>query len=116
MIDIFNPNYNQHVEVTYLDGMEIERTVTYEGYYPSCMYDNVHLTENLPEIKKVVFSGPATIMFFEDGTKTVVKCDEYDIFDAEKGITLCLLKRIFNNKGKYYDVIKDAKSKIGFQQ
>lgn len=86
-------------------------------YYPLVgVCNEMYRTEDLPEIKKVVFSGPATIMFFEDGTKTVVKCDEYDIFDEEKGITLCLLKRIFNNKGKYYDVVKDAKSKTGARQ
>ena len=37
-------------------------------------------------IKKVVFSHPATIVFWKDGTKTVVKTSPNDKFDREKGI------------------------------
>ena len=42
-------------------------------------------TPNL-KIKKVIFNDPATIVMWNDGTKTVVKCRVGDIFDAEKGI------------------------------
>ena len=32
------------------------------------------------EIKRVVFNDPATIVFWKDGTKTVVKCSKGDTF------------------------------------
>ena len=41
-----------------------------------------------------------------DGTKTKVKCQENEPFDAEKGIALCFMKRAFHNRGCYNDVFK----------
>lgn len=58
-----------------------------------------------PEIKNVIFHDPATIVWWEDGTKTVVKAYE-DKFDAEKGLTMAIAKKALGNKGNYYEVIK----------
>lgn len=41
-----------------------------------------------------------------DGTKTKVKCQDGEPFDAEKGIALCFMKRAFLNRGCYNDVFK----------
>lgn len=49
------------------------------------------------EYKKIIFNPPATIVFWRDGTKTVVKCGEKDKFDKEKGIALCFMKRGLGN-------------------
>jgi len=57
-------------------------------------------------IKKVIFNDPATIVFWEDGTKTVVKCGENDIFDPEKGLTMAIAKKALGNEGNYYNAIK----------
>ena len=59
-----------------------------------------------PEIKNVIFNDPATIVFWTDGTKTVVKCQEGDEFDPEKGLTMAITKKIYGNKGSYCNVIK----------
>ena len=59
-----------------------------------------------PEIKNVIFNDPATIVFWTDGTKTVVKCQEGDIFDPEKGLTMAIAKKVYDNKGSYCNVIK----------
>lgn len=59
----------------------------------------------LPEIKKVVFNDPATIVFWDDGTKTVVKADNEE-YDPEKGFALAITKKALGNKGNYYEVIK----------
>lgn len=58
------------------------------------------------EIKDVIFNDPATIVFWADGTKTVVKCQEGDEFDPEKGLTMAIAKKVYGNKGSYYNVIK----------
>lgn len=60
----------------------------------------------IPEVENVIFNGPATIVIWEDGTKTVVKCDENDIFDPEKGLAMAISKRALGNKGNYYDEFK----------
>ena len=57
-------------------------------------------------IKNVIFNDPATIVFWHDGTKTVVKCDEYDIFDPEKGLAMAISKKFLGNQGNYYNEIR----------
>ena len=44
------------------------------------------LQNQLREIKEIIFNKPATIVFWNDGTKTVVKTSPNDKFDKEKGI------------------------------
>ena len=57
---------------------------------------------SIPKIKDVKFNGPATIVFWEDGTKTVVKCQEGDTFDSEKGLAMAIAKKALGNKDGYY--------------
>lgn len=59
-------------------------------------------------IKRVIFSGPATIILWKDGTKTVVKCQEGEEDDREKAIALCMVKKVLGNKGNYYNHIRKA--------
>ena len=60
---------------------------------------------HIPDIKNVIFHDPATIVWWEDGTKTVVKAYE-DKFDAEKGLSMAIAKKALGNKGNYYEAIK----------
>ena len=60
---------------------------------------------NYFNIKKVIFNNPATIVFWFDGTKTVVKC-EGDIYDKEKGLAMAIAKRALGNTGRYYEIFK----------
>jgi hypothetical protein len=59
----------------------------------------------VPEIQNVMFNDPATIVFWADGTKTVVKA-VYDEFDPEKGLAMAIAKKALGNKGKYFNTIK----------
>lgn len=59
-----------------------------------------------PTIKNVIFNDPATIVFWTDNTKTVVKCQEGEKFDPEKGITMAYFKKMHGNKGHYFEEIK----------
>lgn len=56
--------------------------------------------------KKIIINPPATIVIWNDGTKTVVKATENDIYDPEKGVALCFFKKYFN--ALYRQVLKDA--------
>lgn len=62
-------------------------------------------------IKKVIFQNPATIIMWEDDTKTVVRCTKGDQFNPEAGIALCYMKKILGNDGSYHKVFKDWISK-----
>lgn len=61
--------------------------------------------DDIPEIKNVIFNPPATIVFWQDGTKTVVKATN-EIYDPEKGLAMAIAKRALGNQGNYYNVIK----------
>ena len=60
----------------------------------------------LPEIKDVIFNEPATIIIWKDGTKTVVKCQEGEGYDPEKGLAMAISKKALGNKGNYCEVFK----------
>lgn len=53
-------------------------------------------------VKKVIFNPPATIVYWCDGTKTVVKAQNGEMFDKEKGFAMSCAKKFFGNKGNYY--------------
>ena len=63
-------------------------------------------TTKLPEIKNVIFNEPATIILWADGTKTVVKCQEGEGYDPEKGMAMAISKKALSNKGNYCEVFK----------
>jgi len=49
-----------------------------------------------------------TVIVWKDGTKTVVKCQEGEDFDFEKGIAMCFMKKAFDDRGCYNDMFKEA--------
>ena len=51
-----------------------------------------------PNIKRVLFREPATIVFFEDGSKTTAICGKEDKYDKEVGLSVCMLKRVLGNQ------------------
>lgn len=53
---------------------------------------------HIPGIEKVIFNKPATIVFWNDGTKTVVKCCEKDSYDREVGFKTALLTKMFSKQ------------------
>lgn len=57
------------------------------------------------KIKKVIFNDPATVVFWTDGTKTVVKAQNED-FDPEKGLAMAIAKKALGNQGNYCNEIK----------
>lgn len=65
----------------------------------------VELTDSeFPEIVDVIFNNPATIVFWDDGTKTIVKCQKGDTYSKETGLAMAIVKKIYGNKGRYNDV------------
>lgn len=57
-------------------------------------------------IKDVIFNPPATIVMWTDGTKTVVKAQNDEPFDAEKGLAMAIAKKALGNQGNYFETIK----------
>lgn len=62
-----------------------------------------------PAYKQVIFNKPATIVLWQDGTKTVVKCDERDEYDPKYGMALCFMKKALGNRSRALnDVLHDV--------
>lgn len=68
--------------------------------------DNICFGFMGPYIRKVVFNDPATIVFWSDNTKTVVKCGPDDIFDKEKGLAMAICKKMACNDTRFHKVFK----------
>lgn len=69
---------------------------------------NDAFNKRFPGIKNVIFSGPCTIVMWEDGTKTIVRCEK-DVLDPEKGLAMAIAKKAMgtNKSGSnYYDIFK----------
>ncbi len=58
-----------------------------------------------PKIERVIFHDPATIVYWMDGTKTVVKAQN-EKFDKEKGLLAAIAKKVYGNKGSFNNIIK----------
>lgn len=64
---------------------------------------------NTFEIKDIKVNGPATIVLWADGTKTVVKCGPNDSYDAEKAVAMCFMKKALGSRSmrKIFDLAED---------
>ncbi len=68
-------------------------------------YVSVKEQERNMSITKAIFNDPATIVFWADGTKTVVQAYN-EPFDKEKGLAMAIAKKALGNKGNYNEVFK----------
>ena len=59
-------------------------------------------------IHKVVFNETkrTTVVVWDDGSHTSVKCSSNDTFDREKGLALCYMKRFFDNRSCFNETLK----------
>lgn len=74
--------------------------------YTLAAIDILTKQQKKPKIKDVKFNDPATIVFWEDGTKTVVKAQDGEKFDKEKGLAMAIIKKSQDNSSKYYEIFK----------
>ena len=90
----------------------------------SCLksLENIKIVNQLPkfdknEIKDVKYNDPATIVFWKDGTKTIVRCPVGKKYDEYEAFTAALAIKIFGNNSHLKKVIKrtfsEQKSKKG---
>ena len=66
----------------------------------------VKFVPKFPDIKNVIFNPPATIVMWDDDTKTVVKCGPRDTYDPEKGLAMAVAKKALGNNGNYFEAFK----------
>lgn len=81
----------------------ILRRLSMPTMHPNCRCSPV--TEEL-YVNKVIYNGPATVVYWSDKTRTVVKCQSDDYFDPELGFLLAVCKKVCGNTGKYNELLR----------
>ena len=89
-----------------MDTIDFEKYRLSDVKMTKLLYDRANYSKHLPSIDKVIFNAPATIVFWKDGTKTIVKAQDGDTFDAEKGLAMAITKKALGNRGKYCNELK----------
>lgn len=103
--DIFTTKYlcNTNIYSTGIDAFDTKIDSFYDSIYKINYYDKMFVRQ--PKIKKVIFNDPATVVYWEDRTKTVVKCKK-EKYDPEKGLAMAIAKKAMGNNGNYFEVFK----------
>ena len=74
---------------------------------PVDSFETKQSTNRRVKIRDVIFSDPATVVFWSDNTKTVVKARGGEKYDKEKGLAMAIVKKITGNTGNYYEIFKE---------
>lgn len=85
-------------------GEKLNKAVLYadnKAYY--------NFAQQVIKIEKVIFHDPATIVFWNTGDKTVVKCGRDDKYDPEVGLAMCIAKYFLGSRRQ----IKQTCKKFG---
>lgn len=82
------------------------------------VFESLFGNSGVPEIEKVIFNDPATIVFWADGSKTVVKTmpDQFDdegnlimkgdVFSPSVGLAEAIMKKYFGSGMKTKKAVK----------
>ena len=74
---------------------------------PVDSFETKQSTNRRVKIRDVIFSDPATVVFWNDNTKTVVKTRGGEKYDKEKGLAMAIIKKITGNTSNYYNIFKE---------
>ena len=117
-----SPLYGKDMKQTFIDETLLDTTLA-DSIIDTFRYtqiideDRAKVKEKFKEYEKmkienVIFNDPATIVFWRDGSKTVVKAID-EPYDPEKGLAMAIAKKVYGNEGNYYNefkkFIKDVK-------
>lgn len=84
----------------FLDTAQLTRTDEHNrGLRPSEQKFWQKLTPCL-KVKRVIYSNPATIVLWQDGTKSVVKCMDGQPYDEYSGFCSAVVKKVFGSTSK----------------
>lgn len=87
----------------YLDGMPY-RGIDYGSFFTPKANGLSKL-----DIKQVIYNNPATIVYFNDGSKVVVKTIDGDEFNEEVGLAMAIMKKMFGSSTAFKKFAKKWK-------
>ena len=77
--------------------------MNFDILYDKMIYNELNRTNSIttpitPKVEKVIYNNPATIIIFDDGTKSVSKVDAQDTYDKTMGFLLAYVKRFCSHR------------------
>jgi hypothetical protein len=75
-------------------------------------YDDFFGLQRVPHIDHVKFNGPATIVFWKDGTKTVVKHDGKGRKDKRQAILYAFIRKIYGEGKPYHYILNEIEEAV----
>lgn len=92
-----------------------ERDLFADGWNAAMQYmkHNSPTSDPIPLPEDVIFNDPATIVYWDDCTKTVVKCQPGDVFSAETGLITAMLKKYMGNDNTFNRVVNEWLKRTG---
>ena len=108
----------QNIEVQQDSLRDLHPTITISGFLTHDFNTDFNTKESIMRKRykvehtptKVIFNPPATIIFWTDDTKTVVKCGENDEFDPEKGLAMAFAKKKLHTSSSHPSVLTTSLS------
>ena len=94
---------------------ERRNTMSLKDWSPTTLYfaiDRGHGFQRVPYIDHVKFNGPATIVFWKDGTKTVVKHDGKGRKDKRLAILYAFIRKIYGEGKPYHNILNEIEEAV----
>lgn len=94
--DIYKDVYSANELSSYISsGIENLRKTLKEAFGELFNLEENNMSRKSLEVKKVIYSGPCTIVIWADDSKTIVRCQDGDTYSKEVGLLMCLAKKVW---------------------
>lgn len=103
--DIYKDVYSAN-ELSYISSsIENLRKTLKEAFGELFNLEEDNMSRKSLEVKKVIYSGPCTIVIWADDSKTIVRCQDGDTYSKEVGLLMCLAKKVWgtNTSGSNFN-------------
>ena len=94
-----NPYYTSYEDLKKLLKVKIEDT---DGDTEACIDPNFYTP------RKIIFNDPVSVVFWKDGTKTIVRRTKGEKFNKYTAFTAALAKKIFGNNTRVNAIVKSG--------
>lgn len=105
-LDIAENIYSVNELSSYIiGGIENLRKTLKEAFGELFNLEEDNMSRKSLEVKKVIYSGPCTIVIWADDSKTIVRCQDGDTYSKEVGLLMCLAKKVWgtNTSGSNFN-------------
>lgn len=61
-----------------------------------------------PDVEKIIFQPPYTIVLWDDHTRTIVKCGKDDKFDEDAGFAIAVARKLYGGRKNFQRLVESA--------